>query len=90
MPPPTGTALLNWDAPSTRSDGSVFDDLAGYRVNYGVTPDELRCQIEIRDPQLTTWKVIGLSPGTWYFAVVSFDSGFVESEPSGVVSRRID
>jgi hypothetical protein len=90
VPPPTGTAQVSWDAPLTRTDGSPFDDLAGYRINYGVAPDQLRCQIEIRDPKVTTWKVTTLSSGTWYFAVVSFDSGFRESDLSGVVSKRID
>lgn len=90
VPPPTGTALLSWEAPSTRTDGSPLNNLLGYRIKYGVMPNRLPCQIEIRDPELTTWKVTGLSSGTWYFAVVSFDSGFVESDLSGVVSKRID
>jgi hypothetical protein len=90
VPAPTGTAQLSWEAPTTRTDGSPFDDLAGYRINYGVMPDQLPCQIEIRDPQVTTWQVTALSPGIWYFAVASFDSGFVESELSGVVSKRVD
>jgi uncharacterized membrane protein SirB2 len=90
IPAPTGTAQLSWNAPTTRTDGSPFDNLAGYRIKYGMAPDDLPCLIEIRDPKVTTWKVTGLSPGAWYFAVASFDSGFVESELSGVVSKRID
>ncbi|MGE0030329.1 MAG: hypothetical protein AB7T20_04350, partial [Steroidobacteraceae bacterium] len=90
VPPPTGTAQLSWQAPSTRTDGSPLDDLQGYRIKYGLAPDQLRCLVEIRDPAVTTWKVPGLSLGTWYFAVVSFDSGFVESELSGIVSKQID
>jgi hypothetical protein len=88
--PPAGTALLTWVAPSTRTDGSPFNDLSGYRIKFGINPKQLRCQIEIRDPKATTWKVTALSSGTWYFAVVSFDSGFVESNLSEVVSKRID
>jgi uncharacterized membrane protein SirB2 len=90
VPAPTGTAQLSWNAPTTRTDGSPFENLAGYRIKYGMSPDELPCLVEIRDPKVTTWKVTGLSPGTWYFAVASFDSGFVESDLSGVVSKRID
>lgn len=90
VPAPAGTAQLSWNAPTTRTDGSPFDDLAGYRIKYGMSPDELPCLVEIRDPKVTTWKVTGLSPGTWYFAVASFDSGFVESDLSDVVSKRID
>jgi hypothetical protein len=55
-----------------------------------MAPDDLACLIEIRDPKVTTWKVTGLSPGTWYFAVASFDSGFVESDLTDVVSKRIE
>jgi hypothetical protein len=90
VPVPTGTAVLSWNAPTTRTDGTPLENLQGYRIKYGLAPDQLPCLIEIRDPKATTWKVTGLSSGTWYFAVVSFDSGFVESELSGVVSKRID
>jgi len=90
VPPPTGTAQLSWNAPTTRTDGSPFDDLAGYRIKYGIVPDQLRCQIEIRDPGVTKWLVTALAPGTWHFAVVSFDSGFVESAPTELVSKKID
>jgi len=81
---------LKWSAPLTRADGSPFDDLAGYRINYGVQPDQLHCQVEIRDPKASGGQVTGLSSGTWYFAVVSFDSGSYESEPSEIVSKRIN
>lgn len=87
---PTGTARLNWDPPKTRIDGSPIDDLSGYKIYYGIAADQLRCEIEIADPKAVTWKVTELSPGTWYFAVVSVDSAKVESELSGVVSKRID
>lgn len=90
VPPPTGTAQLSWNAPTTRTDGSPIENLAGYRIKYGISPDELPCLVEIRDPKVTTWQVTGLPPGTWYFAVASFDSGFVESDLTEVVSKRID
>ena len=89
VPAPTGTALLAWDAPSTRSDGSPFNDLTGYRINYGIAPDQLPCQIEIRDPELTTWKVTGLSSGTWYFATSAVNAGGVESSLSNEASKTI-
>ncbi len=89
-PAPTGTTRLIWDAPTTRTDGSTMDDLSGYKIYYGIEPDELRCEIEIRDPKAIAWEVPALSPGIWYFAVVSVDSAHVESELSGVVSKKID
>ena len=91
VPAPTGTAQLSWTrAVDTDRRIAVRRILPGYRIKYGMAPDELPCLVEIRDPKVTTWKVTGLSTGTWYFAVVSFDSGFVESDLSGVVSKRID
>lgn len=87
--PPSGTATLQWQAPVKRLDGSSLDDLLGYRVYYGVQADNLRCHLEIRDRSATSATVTGLSPGTWHFAVVSFDSGFVESEPSQVSSKQV-
>lgn len=85
-----GTALLTWKAPLTRADGSPIGALSGYKIYYGVEPDELRCEIEIGDPKAVSWKVTDLSPGTWHFAVVSVDSAKVESKPSSVVSKQID
>ena len=52
--PATGTALLTWNAPLTRTDGSPFDNLLGYRIYYGVKPDELNCKVEIRDAKETS------------------------------------
>ena len=86
----TGTAQLTWQAPQARTDGSPFDDLSGYRIYYGVEPDQLVARSWSRIRRRPTWKVTALSPGTWYFAVVSVDSAGVESELSGVVSKRID
>jgi hypothetical protein len=35
--PPQDALELVWDAPTTNSDGSCLDDLAGFRVNYGLS-----------------------------------------------------
>ncbi len=86
---PQGTVTLHWQPSLKRSDGSSFDDLLGYRIFYGVRADDLRCQLEIRNRSATSATITGLSPGIWHFAVVSFDSGFVESQHSDVVSKQI-
>ena len=83
------SVVLTWNAPLTRTDGSPIGELAGYRIRYGDEPDGLRCEIEIGDPKAVSWKLTDLSPGTWYFAVVSVDSAKVESRQSDVVSKKI-
>lgn len=85
-----GTAHLSWTAPDTRSDGSPFDDLSGYWIYYGVDRGALSCRIAIDDAKATRWVVTALPPGVWHFAVVSIDAEGVESEPSDIVTKRID
>ena len=88
--PPQGAASLSWESP-TRAEGSVpASPPVGFRVYYGITPEKLLCQIEIREPGVRRAQVTGLSKGTWYFAVVSFDADSIESEPSPVVSKQIE
>ena len=85
--PPTST----WTAPATRSDGSPFDDLSGYRIYYGIEPNKLSCKIETGRRESSRMEhVTELPPGNWYFAVVSVDGAGVESELSGIVSKQID
>ena len=88
--PPTGSASLNWQPAAEAAAEPALSAVAGYRIYYGIKPDQLLCQFEVPGPAASGGTVTGLSPGTWYFAVVSFDSASVESEPSAVVSKRVE
>ena len=85
----TGNAMLDWIPPTQNSDGSVLTDLAGYRVHYGTSPDQMTQSVSISNPGLTSYVVDNLSAGTWYFAVTSYTAGGKESSLSGVVSTKI-
>ena len=88
-PPSTGSATLNWQAPTQNTDGSALADLAGYRIVYGTSQSALDRTITISNPGTTTYVVSGLTSATWYFAVKAFTSGGAESSNSGVASKTI-
>ena len=86
----TGSATVSWTPPTTNTDGSALTDLASYRVNYGLAADALSQTATISNAGLSSYTVDGLSPGTWYFAVVAVNASGVESDISNVASKTIN
>jgi hypothetical protein len=84
-----GNAALDWTAPTENADGSVLTNLAGYKVHYGTSPDQLTQVEKLSNPGLTSYVVDNLSAGTWYFSVSSYSANGTESSSSGVVSTAI-
>lgn len=82
--------ILAWDKPETNVDGTPLTDLEGYRIYYGLEPDfyyypeKILERKEVKDntSQTITFKIEGLSAGTYYFVVVAYDSYGYESEPA--------
>lgn len=83
-----GEAVVSWDAPSTRSDGTGLmpASLGGYRVHYGTAPRTYDTTIDVG--RVTSHRVTGLTTGTrYYFAVTAYDISDRESEFSEEVSK---
>jgi len=70
-----GVANLSWPAPVSKVDGSVLDDLAGYRILYGHDPENLDHSVYIADPNAHSYEFVTLDSGTWYFAIVAVNAG---------------
>lgn len=87
--PGTGVATLRWEAPPSKMDGSPLDDLAGYRILYGRTPEDLDNSVLINDPAITSYEFTTLSKGLWYFTVVAVNSGGLEGPPTVVTTKSI-
>jgi hypothetical protein len=87
--PGTGVATLRWEAPPSKVDGSPLDDLAGYRILYGRTPEDLDNSVLINDPATTSYAFTTLSKGLWYFTVVAVNSGGLEGPPTVVTTKSI-
>lgn len=88
-PTPTGSATLSWTPPTTNTDGSALNDLAGYRVVYGRSSTTLDQLVQISSASARTYTVTGLSTGTWYFALKSYNTAGVESDMSNIGTKVI-
>jgi len=88
-PATTGSATLSWSPPTTREDGSALTDLAGFKVYYGTSPDDLSSTITLNSSSTTTYEIDNLSAGTYYFMVTAIDSNGAESPSSSMVSKTI-
>jgi hypothetical protein len=89
----TGNVNLTWDAPTTRSDGSMLNpvsDLSMYIIYYGTSPHTFTICVVVANPGVTTIsKTLNLSPGTYYFAVTAVDTLGQESSYSNEISKTI-
>jgi hypothetical protein len=86
-PTTNGTATLSWTPPSQNTNGTTISNLAGYNINYGTSASALSKSLQIPNPTATTGTVTGLTSGTWYFAVVSYNADGSTSSLSSVVSK---
>jgi Putative Ig domain len=84
-----GVASLQWEVPPSKVDGTPLDDLAGYRILYGRTADELDQSVLIPSPSTTTYEFATLDPGTWYFAVVAVNEGGLEGPATTPAQKSI-
>jgi hypothetical protein len=87
--PVAGGAALQWVVPPSKADGSPLDDLAGYRILYGRTAEDLDNSIYIEDPNATSYTITTLESGVWYFAVSAVNSSGLEGAPSIAVQKSI-
>jgi hypothetical protein len=85
----SSAATLSWEAPTTDTNGAPLNNLAGYRIYYGVSEAELRQTVQVNSVGMQTYVVDGLSTGTWYFAIRAFTNTGVESALSDIVSLTI-
>jgi Putative Ig domain len=85
----TGSVTLSWLPPTTNTNGTPLTNLAGYRIYYGTSPSSLTHSTEIANPGIADYVIDNLSPATWYFSLVSYNSADVESPLSAIVSKKI-
>jgi hypothetical protein len=84
-----GSATLTWLPPTEKTDGSPLTDLAGYKIYWGQSQDDLSNSVTIENPGVTAYVLDGLLPATWYFAATAVDSEGMESSFSNVASKTI-
>src|SRR5215470_16636281 len=84
------TATVSWDAPTTNNNGTPLTDLAGYRIYYGSSPEDLGHTVQISTVGLQTYVIDDLEAGTWYFAVRAVASNGTESTLSDIAAKTIE
>lgn len=84
-----GSATLSWTPPTENTDGTTLTNLAGYKIYYGRSSDDMSQVITIKQAGITTYVIENLSPSVYYFAMTSFNSQGVESERSATLKKSI-
>jgi len=85
----TGSVTLSWTPPTSNTDGSPLNNLAGYRVYWGTSPTSLSNSVTVPNAGLATYVVGQLTPAQWHFAVTAYTSTGYESGYSNVASRTV-
>ncbi|MGB6306853.1 MAG: fibronectin type III domain-containing protein [Steroidobacteraceae bacterium] len=87
--PPSGSATLSWQAPTSNVNGSPITGLAGYHIYYGTSPGDYTKTIDVAGAGTTTYIVTGLAAGTYYFAVNAYNASGVDSTDSNIATITI-
>ena len=87
--PSTGSANLSWSVPTQNTDGTPLTDLAGYHIYYGTSAGTWTSTITVSEATETSYVVAGLAKGTYYFAIVAFNSEGDDSPQSNIESKTI-
>lgn len=90
------TALLQWEAPTTRTDDTCLSDLTAYRISYGITHKLYTKTVDVAVEDLVcvdsevpsacgpvktcSYLVEHLDSSTWHFVVQAVDSSGNASE----------
>lgn len=85
----SGSADISWTPPTTNTNGSTLTDLAGYDIYYGTSASSLTQKVQVSNIGLTNYVISGLTPGTWYFAVVAYTTSGAQSSLSNVASKTL-
>jgi fibronectin type III domain protein len=83
-----GATTLSWVPPTENDDGSALN-LTGYRIYWGLNPDNLTSSVTIENPGLTRYVIEQLQPATYYFVATALSKDG-ESEPSNVIAMKVN
>lgn len=85
----TGSAMLSWTPPTQNSDGSSLNDLAGYKIYFGLSQGNYPNSISIDNPGISSYLVENLPPNTYFFVATAVNQTGQESPFSNVTSKTV-
>jgi len=80
---------VNWIIPTQNTNGTPLVNLAGFRIYYGTSVNNLSQSDQIANPGVTSYVLSNLSAGTWYFALAAYTTTGAESSFSNVASTTL-
>jgi len=83
----SGSVTLSWKAPETDASGSTLNNLAGYKIYYGMSSNNYTRSIDVGS--LTNIVISNLSPGNWCFAVTAYNASGIESKYSNEMCKTL-
>jgi len=86
----TGTATLDWSAPTQNTNGTALTDLAGYHLHYGTSASNLSASVQIPSAAVRTYTLKNLAPATYYFAIAAYTRTGLQGALSRVVSKTVE
>lgn len=81
------STTVRWTPPTRNTDGTPITGLAGYRVDYGVSPGSYTTSLNVPGAATTAVVIEGLRSGRYYFAVRSVNSAGTVSDYSNEATR---
>jgi len=88
-PSASNSVKLTWSPPTENTDSSPLQDLAGYKVYYGISANDLNTSYTISNPDASSTTVVGLTANTvYYFSVKAFNSKNIESDSSVIINKK--
>ncbi|MEM8817441.1 MAG: putative Ig domain-containing protein [Pseudomonadota bacterium] len=84
-----GSVTLSWTPPTTNSDGSPLNDLAGYRIYWGNGGGSYPQSVTINNPSVSSYVVENLAPGDYEFVATALNAAGFESEFSSPATRTV-
>jgi len=85
----SGSATLNWSAPTQNTNGTPLTNLAGFHIYYGTSAGNLNQTVQVANAGLTTYVLSDLAAGIWYFSINAYSTTGAESVISNIASEAI-
>jgi hypothetical protein len=87
----TSKPVLNWVAPSTRTDDTSLNlsEISGYKIYSGPSSTNLELIAEIADSDATSYDLSGIESGEYYFGIVVYDIYGLHSKISNRIVKNI-
>ena len=84
-----GSMTLSWTPPTENTDGTVLEDLAGYKLYFGTTSGRYTNEVRIDTPGISSYVIENLLPDTYYVVATAFTTSGTESGYSNEAVKTV-